>query len=98
LAGCTLCHVDVEDEFVGTAHFTHDVGCRTCHGPSKGHLADENNEVKPDEMFARADVDRLCSDCHECERPGPAQAAGATGPEHKVCTDCHGWHTLAKLE
>jgi hypothetical protein len=96
LAGCSLCHVDVEDEFVKTAHFTHKVGCRTCHGPSEGHLADENNEVKPDEIFARADVDRLCADCHQCERPAPAHAAGAQVPEHKVCTDCHGSHTLVR--
>jgi hypothetical protein len=86
LAGCSLCHVDVEDEFVGSSHFAEKVGCTTCHGPSEGHLADENNEVKPDQVFARKDVDRLCGACHECGRP---EKAAARAP---LCTDCHGHH------
>jgi len=92
LAGCSLCHVDVEDEYVGTAHFKESVGCKTCHGPSKGHLADENNEVKPDEMFARKDVDRLCAECHECDRPEPTKPAKGKDKKPLVCTDCHGHH------
>ncbi|MFH1922412.1 MAG: hypothetical protein ABIP48_21325 [Planctomycetota bacterium] len=95
LAGCTLCHVDVEDEYVGTVHFDEQVGCGTCHGPSKEHLADENNEVKPDEVFARENVDRLCEHCHECFRP-KAEKPEVTGDgAPKVCTDCHGPHDTA---
>ena len=95
LAGCPLCHVDVEDELVGTLHFEEKVGCITCHGPSKGHLADENNEVKPDEMFARADVDRLCERCHECFRPKPEKPELTAEGQRKVCIDCHGAHDCA---
>jgi hypothetical protein len=94
LAGCSLCHVDVEDEYVGSKHFKKKVGCKTCHGPSEGHLADENNEVKPDEAFAREDVDRLCSDCHECGRPEKSKPASGADGRPKVCTDCHGQHDL----
>ena len=92
LAGCSLCHVDVEDEYVDTTHFEESVGCKTCHGPSKGHLADENNEVKPDEMFARKDVDRLCAECHECDRPEPTKTARGKDKKLLVCIDCHGHH------
>jgi len=92
LAGCSLCHVDVEDEYVGTAHFKERVGCKTCHGPSKGHLADENNEVKPDEMFARKDVDRLCAECHECDRPEATKTPKGKDQKPLVCIDCHGHH------
>jgi len=95
LAGCSICHVDVEDEFVGTLHFEEKVGCSTCHGPSEGHLADENNEVKPDEVFARFDVDRLCERCHECPRPASETPELMHEGEPKVCTDCHGPHDLA---
>ncbi|MBL7041326.1 MAG: hypothetical protein ISR77_22000 [Pirellulaceae bacterium] len=92
LAGCSLCHVDVEDEYVGTAHFKESVGCKTCHGPSKGHLADENNEVKPDEMFARKNVDRLCAECHDCDRPEPTKTLKGKDKNAPVCIDCHGHH------
>ena len=92
LSGCSLCHVDIEDEFVGTLHFEEKVGCITCHGPSEGHLADENNEVKPDEMFAQADVDRLCERCHECFRPKPEKPELTAEGQRKVCIDCHGPH------
>lgn len=90
LAGCTLCHVDIEDEYVGNVHYEKKVACVKCHGPSEGHLANENNEVKPDEMFARENVDRLCSRCHKCKRPDAGQTVPE--PEHKVCIDCHGPH------
>jgi hypothetical protein len=95
LAGCSLCHVDIEDELVGTLHFKEKIGCITCHGPSEGHLADENNEVKPDEVFARADVDRLCERCHECFRPKPEKPELTAEGQRKVCIDCHGPHDCA---
>jgi hypothetical protein len=95
LAGCSLCHVDIEDEFLGSLHFEEKVGCITCHGPSEGHVADENNEVKPDEVFARPDVDRLCERCHECSRPKPEKPELTEDGRRKVCIDCHGSHDVA---
>ena len=95
LSGCSLCHVDIEDEFVGTLHFEEKIGCITCHGPSEAHLADENNEVKPDEVFARADVDRLCERCHECLRPKAEKPELTAEGQRKVCIDCHGPHDCA---
>lgn len=94
LAGCQQCHVDVEDEYMPTVHFQEKVACTDCHGPSKGHLADENNEVKPDQLFARKDVDHECERCHECERPAEPKRIPKSSPEYKVCTDCHGHHDL----
>ena len=98
LAGCSLCHVDIEDEFVGSLHFEEKVGCITCHGPSEGHLADENNEVKPDEVFARPDVNRLCERCHECSRPKPPKRELTKDGQRKVCTDCHGAHDVVLVQ
>ncbi|HUT89520.1 MAG TPA: hypothetical protein VMY37_08495 [Thermoguttaceae bacterium] len=98
LAGCSLCHVDIEDEFVGSLHFEEKVGCITCHGPSEGHLADENNEVKPDEVFARPDVHRLCERCHECSRLKPEKPELTQDGQRKVCTDCHGAHDVVLVQ
>lgn len=92
LAGCTLCHVDVEDEYVESIHFDEKVACTDCHGPSKEHLADENNEVKPDELFARKDTDRLCSECHDCSREIPAGWSDLPLDKRQVCTECHVAH------
>jgi len=94
LAGCQQCHVDIEDEYGPSLHFQEKVACTECHGPSKGHLADENNEVKPDELFARKDVDRLCGRCHECSRPAEPKRIPKSSPDYQVCTDCHGHHDL----
>lgn len=90
-AGCTMCHVDVEDELEGGTHVAKRVGCVACHGPSKGHVADENNEVKPDELFPKKDTDRLCGRCHKCSQPAAERPA-----QRKVCTECHGAHAFPK--
>ena len=90
LAGCTMCHVDIEDAYVESKHYAKKVSCIKCHGKSEGHLADENNEVKPDRMFTRKNTDAFCEECHECDReplePPPSK--------HKICTECHGAHDL----
>lgn len=91
MAGCSICHVDVEDVFVGSAHFKSKIGCKTCHGPSKEHLADENNEVKPDRLPTRKDMDSFCSTCHDCSRPE------MENPSARICTDCHGHHNPARV-
>ena len=97
---CVVCHVDASDQWTGTLHDRNDVGCIECHGPSEAHAQDENNEVLPDEIFARADVDRLCAECHRCTRSGVADEVPlrdvALGPP--VCTDCHRAHGFALPE
>lgn len=92
LAGCLQCHVDVEDEHLGGQHHGAKVTCVDCHGASKGHVADENNEVKPDEVFARENVDRLCAGCHECSRDLPVGWSKLPADSRQVCIDCHPAH------
>jgi hypothetical protein len=95
LAGCTICHVDIEKAFASSAHQRKGVGCIKCHGPSEGHVGDENNNVKPDQVFTRKDIDRECIRCHACSRPAaPAGALSAAKP--MVCTDCHGSHKTVR--
>lgn len=97
LAGCQQCHVDVETKYVKSRHFKEKIACTGCHGPSKGHIADENNQVKPDKLFTPKNTDRLCSNCHECSRRKPASPTSQLSSESKVCTDCHGSHELARV-
>ena len=93
--GCAQCHVDVVDELAGGKHAAAGVGCIRCHGPSKAHAADENNEVKPDRMPGRDRIDSFCASCHKCTRPTPPLTApAATPPKPKICTDCHGTHKI----
>jgi hypothetical protein len=96
LGGCDTCHVDVADACVGSPHFEQEVGCISCHGPSEGHVAEENNEIQPDEVFARDDVDRVCSNCHACSRPGQhgADPPPTADGHQKVCTECHAAHAF----
>ena len=94
LAGCAICHVDAGDRFAGSQHAEGEIICTDCHGPSEGHVADENNRVKPDEVFLHADVDRLCGECHDCSRPGATKPPDPVPDGWKVCTECHGSHEL----
>ena len=93
MAGCLQCHVDIESAYKSSKHYQ--VGktrCIDCHGPSLEHVGDENNEVKPDERFARADIDSLCGECHDCSRTIPPSPATLPLNKPKVCTDCHPAH------
>jgi len=94
LGGCGMCHIDVEDEVVPTLHYKEKVACVQCHGRSIAHAADENNEVPPDQLFTRENVDRFCETCHDpCDRAKPAERPKV----RPVCTDCHGSHDLALI-
>ena len=87
-----MCHVDVVDDFADSKHMAKEMTCTECHGPSDAHTMDENNEVNPDRMFAREDIDAFCGDCHPCTRPGAAALATRPDVPVKVCIDCHDAH------
>jgi len=88
MSGCSICHVDVEVASKGSKHVAADIGCADCHGKSEGHVRDENNEVKPDRVFAPAEINSFCGDCHDCSLPADKRLPP------KVCTDCHDAHAL----
>lgn len=86
MSGCSICHVDVEIESKSSRHVAEGIGCVDCHGASEGHILDENNDVKPDRVFSRADSVSLCNRCHGCSLPAKNR------PPPKVSTDCHDAH------
>ncbi len=94
---CHVCHINFEDEEFAVTHAKANVGCERCHGDSTPHCEDEDNVTPPDKMFAKADINRACAECHpkladtNTDAHGPILAG--TGP-HKYCTECHGEHRL----
>lgn len=91
MSGCSTCHVDVEILTKGSKHLLVGIGCADCHGKSERHILDENNKVKPDRVFSRADINSFCDGCHECALPAEKR------PPPKVCTDCHPAHSTSTV-
>jgi hypothetical protein len=93
LGGCTTCHADAADELAGTEHEQHGVGCVTCHGLSKKHVADKAGRVKPDRVFTRDTIDELCGGCHyaSCDHAETTTRL-PQGARRRTCVDCHGGH------
>ena len=66
---CYVCHPDMKTEELTTSHLEMDVNCDECHGLSTEHMHDEMLMTKPDLLFGRAEVDKMCSN-PTCHKPG----------------------------
>ncbi len=66
---CYVCHPDMKTEELTTDHLDMDVTCDECHGPSTEHMHDEMLMTKPDLLFGRSEVERMCSN-PTCHKPG----------------------------
>jgi hypothetical protein len=64
---CFVCHPDLKTEEISTMHSDMGVTCDECHGPSIEHMHDEMLMTKPDLLFGRSEVNRMCSNptCHK---------------------------------
>ncbi|MCX5636702.1 MAG: DUF1080 domain-containing protein [Planctomycetota bacterium] len=65
---CYVCHPGLKTEEITTAHLDMDITCDQCHGPSIEHMHDEMLMTKPDLLFGRSEVNKLCSN-PTCHRP-----------------------------
>ena len=66
---CYVCHASLKTEDITTSHLDMDITCDECHGPSVEHMHDEMLMTKPDLLFGRAEVERMCSN-PTCHKPG----------------------------
>ena len=66
---CYVCHPDLKMEEISTVHLDAGITCDECHGPSVEHLEDEMLMTKPDFLFGRSEVDKMCSN-PTCHKPG----------------------------
>ena len=64
---CARCHVISVAEWGYSQHRKTGTDCIACHGASQGHVIDERNNVKPDEIPHAAAVAGLYLGCHEDE-------------------------------
>lgn len=101
-SACYVCHGNLDGEELVVSHGKEGTGCIDCHGASVAHRNDEDNITPPDKMYALADVDRMCRECHDIH-DAPArkviqrwqERCPAKGnPKDIVCTDCHFHHRL----
>src|SRR5690242_2494217 len=83
---CARCHVVSVLEWGISRHVAAGTSCQKCHGPSKGHVANERNEVKPDRLPRGAQIARMCMGCHEAGCPRTQQTVS--------CQNCHHVHAL----
>jgi len=88
---CARCHVSSTLEWGISKHSTitdgtRQPGCTGCHGPSAGHVMDEENGIKPDRIPRGTNIASLCLECHGsgCPRTG----------DLKNCQSCHHPHAL----
>ena len=86
---CSRCHVAQVLEWTTSGHPAASVDCQRCHGPSRGHVVDERNVVKPDQFPHGAPakaVDGLCQSCHTEGCPKTSR--------RDACQSCHHPHAL----
>ena len=64
---CYVCHPSLKTEEISMVHLEAGITCDECHGPSVEHMEDETLMTKPDLLFGRSEVDRMCSNptCHK---------------------------------
>ena len=83
---CARCHVVSTLEWRMSGHLKAGTDCVACHGPSLGHIKNEQNEVKPDRVPRQAESTKLCASCHNAGCPKTREAAD--------CETCHHFHGL----
>ena len=66
---CYVCHPSLKTEDITTVHLDMGITCDECHGPSVEHMHDEMLMTKPDLLFGRAEVEKMCSN-PTCHKPG----------------------------
>jgi len=99
---CFVCHINYQTESFAEAHRAVGVGCIACHGDSREHEKDEDHRASPDVMYAKAQVNSMCT-TEECHGEEAVKAlvghrpfyAGAE-PKRQRCTDCHGTHRMTE--
>ena len=83
---CARCHVISVVEWGISRHQKVGIDCVACHGASRGHVADERNNVKPDRIPRAAAIASLCVTCHSGGCPKSKRA--------DACQSCHHVHAL----
>ncbi len=84
---CSRCHVAQVLEWSASKHPSANTACQNCHGPSREHVANERNQIKPDRLPQGEAVAALCATCHAAGCPKTSQKSR--------CQRCHHAHALS---
>ena len=107
-SACIVCHANFEKETLAASHLKNGVTCARCHGRSVAHMDDEEAATKPDVLFGRTEIEKLCRECHKAHKNPSAVAKflaewkGKRRPHRRlilkdsVCTDCHFEHRIPR--
>lgn len=66
---CYVCHPAMKTEELTASHLDMGITCDVCHGASTEHMHDEMLMTKPDLLFGRSQVRKMCSN-PACHKPG----------------------------
>lgn len=66
---CYVCHPGMKTEELTAVHLQMGITCNVCHGACVNHMHDEMLMTKPDLLFGRSEVDKMCSN-PTCHKPG----------------------------
>ncbi len=107
-SACMVCHIDFDEEELTVQHRKAGVMCARCHGFCQAHMNDEMAATRPDLIFGRAEVDKMCFECHLSHKRahkdnkafeaffgkwrGKRRPNGQLIMKGAICTDCHGRH------
>jgi cytochrome b subunit of formate dehydrogenase len=96
---CGICHNDVLDDFLHSAHWAlpnedDNLNCVSCHSP---HDKDERSHYSEKEW--KIHITEECRDCHAVEvqnydNSAHYQQVASGNLEAPICTDCHATHRI----
>jgi len=94
---CAPCHAGQAAEFKKHKHFSKNISCDACHGPSKEH-AEAAGAIAPEKVAGPAEQPDTCGACHAAQANEYKESehgrlvlarAKQKGP---YCTTCHSNH------
>ncbi len=94
---CAPCHSEQARDFATHTHFSKNIGCDACHGPSEAHRK-ATGAAPPDRVAAPDEVPALCGACHVAQRKDyqasrhAALLAARPRVRSAQCGACHGVH------
>jgi hypothetical protein len=101
---CYVCHGNYDEEELVLIHAREEIDCIECHGESFAHRDDEDNVTPPDKMYWPEAIDPKCQECHDTHDVSAREVLqrwkercpDKMDASKIVCTDCHGYHRLAR--
>lgn len=98
---CFYCHADLFFETQDGIHEQNGINCVSCHGKSEEHTLAEDNRIKPEKIYKKAEIANFCGECHNDELKDYTLSIHSTIDSSNAivmptCSDCHKGHKFEK--